>query len=250
MRPKAKVTPSTIQHEAVRKIGPQQGAHQRRDQNERAAHGRRARLRQVRLGTVVAHDLPDLVARSGARSCAGRRAGRSPAPRPPREWRAASGRRRREIPTSPRTDAVSASTACCAYALGAGAGERRDDPLETVDARAFDEQAHVRHRRCRRARRRAPAHRQTTAPPAPKLCAVPAASAPMAKSRSIPRSRAKAPISRVACLRQSRRAPPCPRARASCRPASCASTSMAGAHRARIGVVGIIDEPARRAARA
>ena len=57
-------------HEAVRKVRPQQSADQGRHQDERAAHRGRARLRQVRLWPVVAHHLSDLIARQ-ARDHAG-----------------------------------------------------------------------------------------------------------------------------------------------------------------------------------
>ncbi|MCY1174372.1 hypothetical protein D9M73_145720 [compost metagenome] len=46
-------------HVAVGEIGPQQGADGDGGQDQRATHGRRALLRQVRLRTVVAHRLAD-----------------------------------------------------------------------------------------------------------------------------------------------------------------------------------------------
>ncbi len=48
-------------YQAVLQIRPQQGGEDYRDQNQRAAHGRRAGLGQMRLGAVIAHRLPDLV---------------------------------------------------------------------------------------------------------------------------------------------------------------------------------------------
>ena len=43
------------------KIGPQQRGNPDRHQNKRAAHGRRTGLREVRLRTIAAHRLTDLV---------------------------------------------------------------------------------------------------------------------------------------------------------------------------------------------
>jgi hypothetical protein len=83
-------------HEPVGQIRPQQGADERRGEDERAAHRRRAGLRQVRLGSVVTHHLSDLIARQARDHAADRRGARVPAPRSSQEWRAVSGRRRRE----------------------------------------------------------------------------------------------------------------------------------------------------------
>jgi hypothetical protein len=48
-------------HEPVARIGPQGDRDRDRSQDKRAAHGRRSRLDEMRLRTVVAHRLPDLV---------------------------------------------------------------------------------------------------------------------------------------------------------------------------------------------
>ena len=50
-------------HQAACQLRPQQRAHERGDQDQRAAHGRRAGLEQVGRRAVVAHHLTDLVAR-------------------------------------------------------------------------------------------------------------------------------------------------------------------------------------------
>jgi hypothetical protein len=47
-------------HETVREIGPQQRAREDRDEDQHAAHRRRAGLGEMRLRAVVAHHLADL----------------------------------------------------------------------------------------------------------------------------------------------------------------------------------------------
>ena len=59
--PKASVTSSTTHTKRLRQVAPEQRRDRDRHQDQRAAHGRRAGLGQVRLRAVVAHRLADLV---------------------------------------------------------------------------------------------------------------------------------------------------------------------------------------------
>ena len=53
-------------HVVVPEVAPQQDRDPDRDQDQRAPHGRRARLGEVRFGAVVAHGLADLLRRQPA----------------------------------------------------------------------------------------------------------------------------------------------------------------------------------------
>ena len=63
MRPNANVTPSTVQTKRLRRSAHSSVPNRIAHEDQRAAHGRRAGLGQMRLRPVVAHHLADLVAR-------------------------------------------------------------------------------------------------------------------------------------------------------------------------------------------
>ena len=216
MAPKPTVTPSVIQTKRLRRSAHSSVLISDGDDDQRAAHGRRAGLGQMRARPVVAHHLADLVARQ-ARD---HRRARPAAPAQRRHHR--QDRAQRQVrehvkracdaPPAAWRSSTASATASTSRASAAG-GQRLDHALEAVDARALDQQrTSAAQRRIERARELAGIAKHSA--PAPKLSAASAASAPKAYSRSTPSARASSPISRW-LPRRTRRARPCRRAPAS-----------------------------------
>ena len=188
--------------EAIAQIRPQQRADHDRDDDQRAAHGRRAGLRQMRSRPFIAHHLADLVARQPRdhRRADQQRHATAPTSRP--GSRAASGTRtrgrRRVVYRQQLRDPVEHRSLPVLPLRCRGRRQRLDHALEAIDARALDQQPHVGRERRHRARASVRRHRDSARRPR-RSCRRPAPRARRTRTAARPRGCAPARRARGGC---------------------------------------------------